>query len=50
MIPATARRGNGKAETGKYDLIILDIMLPTVNRFEILTALRAKKFRLTYSS
>jgi DNA-binding response OmpR family regulator len=26
--------GQWKAETGKYDLIILDIMLPTVNGFE----------------
>lgn len=37
--------GQWKAETGKYDLIILDIMLPTVNGFEILTALRAKKIQ-----
>jgi CheY-like chemotaxis protein len=35
--------GLWKAETGKYDLIILDIMLPTMDRLEILTALRAKK-------
>lgn len=37
--------GLWKAETGKYDLIILDIMLPTMNGLEILTALRAKKIQ-----
>ncbi len=34
--------GLWKAESGKYDLIILDIMLPGLDGLEILSALRAK--------
>lgn len=36
------REGLWKAESGKYDLIILDIMLPGMDGLEILSALRAK--------
>ena len=42
--------GLWKAETGKYDLIILDIMLPIMNGLEIPTALELKKCERTYSS
>jgi DNA-binding response OmpR family regulator len=37
--------GFWKAENGKYDLLILDIMLPGMDGLEMLTSLRAKDIR-----
>jgi len=39
------KEGFWKAENGKYDLLILDIMLPGMDGLEILTALRARNIR-----
>lgn len=43
--PDTAEDGNAglkKALSGRYDLVLLDVMLPNINGFEILERIRAK--------
>jgi len=39
---ADGRTGRDKALTGKFDLIILDVMLPSLNGFDICDAIRAR--------
>ena len=36
----TGRRGSKRRPSGEYDLAILDVMLPKMNGFEVLTNLR----------
>lgn len=42
-VASTGREGLNEATTGKYDLILLDLILPEVDGFAILEALKAKK-------
>lgn len=42
-VAPTGRAGLDEASTGKYDLILLDLILPEIDGFAILEALKAKK-------
>lgn len=42
MKAASGREGLEKAESGKADLVVLDVMLPELNGFEVLRRLRKK--------
>jgi len=44
-VAPTGREGLEKASTGDYDLILLDLILPEIDGFAILEALKAKKLK-----
>lgn len=44
-VAPTGRQGLEEASTGKYDLILLDLILPEVDGFAILEELKAKKLK-----
>lgn len=44
-VASTGRQGLDEASTGKYDLILLDLILPEIDGFAILEALKAKKLK-----
>ncbi len=44
-VASTGRAGLEEASTGKYDLILLDLILPEIDGFAILDALKAKKLK-----
>lgn len=44
-VASTGRQGLEEASTGKYDLILLDLILPEVDGFAILEGLKAKKLK-----
>lgn len=44
-VASTGREGLEKASTGEYDLILLDLILPEIDGFAILEALKSKKMK-----
>ncbi len=44
-VASTGKQGLEEASTGKYDLILLDLILPEIDGFAILDALKAKKLK-----
>lgn len=44
-VASTGKAGLEEAATGKYDLILLDLILPEIDGFAILEALKAKKLK-----
>jgi two-component system KDP operon response regulator KdpE len=44
-VASTGRAGLEEASSGKYDLILLDLILPEVDGFAILEGLKAKKLK-----
>ncbi len=44
-VASTGRQGLEEASSGKYDLILLDLILPEVDGFAILEGLKAKKLK-----
>jgi len=44
-VASTGRTGLEEASTGKYDLILLDLILPEIDGFAILEALKEKKLK-----
>lgn len=44
-VASTGRQGLEEASTGKYDLILLDLILPEIDGFAILEALKEKKLK-----
>lgn len=44
-VASTGKEGLEKASTGEYDLILLDLILPEVDGFAILEALKGKKLK-----
>lgn len=44
-VASTGREGLDEASTGKYDLILLDLILPEIDGFAILEALKGKKLK-----
>ena len=44
-VASTGKAGLEQASTGKYDLILLDLILPEIDGFAILEALKAKKLK-----
>ena len=43
VVAATGTEGLKEAQTGKYDLILLDLILPEIDGFAILESLKGKK-------
>ena len=44
-VASTGKAGLEEASTGKYDLILLDLILPEIDGFAILEALKDKKLK-----
>ncbi len=44
-VASTGREGLDEASTGNYDLILLDLILPEIDGFTILEALKGKKLK-----
>jgi DNA-binding response OmpR family regulator len=44
-VASTGKAGLDEASTGKYDLILLDLILPEIDGFAILEALKGKKLK-----
>lgn len=44
-VASTGKAGLEEASTGKYDLILLDLILPEIDGFAILEALKNKKLK-----
>lgn len=44
-VASTGKAGLDEASTGKYDLILLDLILPEIDGFAILEALKDKKLK-----
>lgn len=44
-VACTGEDGLREAETGKYDLILLDLILPGIDGFAILSAMKEKKVK-----
>jgi len=44
-VASTGKMGLDEASTGKYDLILLDLILPEVDGFTILESLKQKKIK-----
>lgn len=44
-VASTGREGLAEASTGTYDLILLDLILPEIDGFAILEALKEKKLK-----